>query len=231
MSAWVREAGTAAFFFKRQLWHLLALLLLLPVSWSFAAGALEGAAWLGVRDSAWYWLAIGVAVLHQVLVWLGWRGQLGWAVLTRLFGRADLIVWGALFLPLLVGRPLLILCLAMADRGSLALPVSLSLGLGVTLLVPSMYTLWSVARYFGIPRAVGGDHFRSKYRDMPLVTEGAFQWSGNAMYAFGFLGLWSIAFLLGSQAALSVALFQHAYIWVHQFCTEEPDAALIYGTR
>lgn len=41
--------------------------------------------------------------------------------------------------------------------------------------------------------------------------------------------LWSIAFLLGSQAALSVALFQHAYIWVHYSCTEEPDMRLLYG--
>jgi len=28
---------------------------------------------------------------------------------------------------------------------------------------------------------------------------------------------------------LAAALFQHAYIWVHYYCTEEPDMQLIYG--
>ena len=51
------------------------------------------------------------------------------------------------------------------------------------------------------------------------------------MYAFAFLGLWSIALLTGSLAALSLALFQHVTIWAHYYCTEEPDMALIYGKR
>lgn len=213
------------FFFRRQLWHLVALAILVPIAWAFAAGALEDGEWLGVPDTTWFWLAIGVAVLHQTLTWLVWRSQLLWSVWTRWFGRRDLVVWGAVFLPLLAARPLLILALAIADRGSLALPAWVSAGLGLVLLAPSLYTLWSVARYFGIPRAMGGDHFRARYREMPLVREGAFAWNPNAMYAFGFLGLWSIALLLESQAALSAALFQHAYIWVHQYCTEAPDAA------
>ena len=50
---------------------------------------------------------------------------------------------------------------------------------------------------------------------MPMVNEGAFAWSSNAMYAIVFLGLWGIALLAGSTAALAAALFQHAYIWVH----------------
>jgi protein-S-isoprenylcysteine O-methyltransferase Ste14 len=63
---------------------------------------------------------------------------------------------------------------------------------------------------------------------MPLVREGAFKYSSNAMYAFAFLLFWAIAFLTGSQAALAVALFQHAYIWVHMYCTEDPDMRVIY---
>ncbi|WP_052049757.1 methyltransferase [Leptolyngbya sp. KIOST-1] len=139
------------------------------------------------------------------------------------------MVWGLLFLPLLVARPILVVGLAIANRGSLALPQPIALGLGLALLIPALYTLWSVARYFGIPRAIGGDHFRSHYRTMPLVQQGAFAWSGNAMYVFAFLGLWAIALLIGSQAALAVALFQHAYVWVHFYCTEAPDMDLLYG--
>ena len=33
----------------------------------------------------------------------------------------------------------------------------------------------------------------------------------------------------GSLAALAAALFQHAYIWVHYYCTEAPDMDLIYS--
>jgi len=30
-------------------------------------------------------------------------------------------------------------------------------------------------------------------------------------------------------AAIAVALFQHAYIWVHWYCTEQPDGVVLYG--
>jgi hypothetical protein len=68
-----------------------------------------------------------------------------------------------------------------------------------------------------------------RYRAMPMVCEGAFKYSANAMYSFVFIGLWGIALLLGSQAALAVVLFQHAYIWVHWYCTEQPDEVVLYG--
>jgi len=64
---------------------------------------------------------------------------------------------------------------------------------------------------------------------MPLVKEGAFKYSSNAMYAFAFLLFWAIALLTGSRAALASALFQHAYIWVHMYCTENPDMEIIHG--
>ena len=128
-----------------------------------------------------------------------------------------------------MARPVLILALGMADQESMALWQPLSLILTVVLAIPALYTLHSVRVYFGLVRAMGGDHFRREYREMPLVEQGAYQWSSNAMYAFVFLGLWAAAFLTRSVAALSVALFQHAFIWVHFYCTEEPDMALIYG--
>ena len=34
-----------------------------------------------------------------------------------------------------------------------------------------------------------------------------------------------------SQAALLAAAFNHAYIWVHYFCTELPDMKRIYGDQ
>jgi hypothetical protein len=147
--------------------------------------------------------------------------------LSKLFGKADMVIWAVMFLPLLLARPLLVIGLAMTDRGSLPLQRWIEILLGIALLFPTLSTFWSVAKYFGLARALGGDHFRQKYREMPMVREGAFRWSSNAMYSFAFLGLWAIALLLGSQAALSLALFQHAYIWVHFWCTENPDIELM----
>jgi hypothetical protein len=230
--ATVAQARSLAYLFRGQAVHCALLLLLVPVAWAAASPAFEAAPsgrWLGIVDRSWFRLSIVVAVTHQILVWLVFRGQLGWGVVTRLFGRGDLTAWGAVFLPLLVARPLLVAGIALADRNSLILPQWFANTLGVVLLLPAGYTVWSVIRFFGVPRAIGGDHFRTRYRRMGLVREGAFAWTPNAMYALVFLGLWSIALIARSHAALVSALFQHAYIWVHYHCTERPDMELIYG--
>ena len=97
------------------------------------------------------------------------------------------------------------------------------------LLLPAVSTMHSAGKYFGFARALGGDHFFERYRTMPMVREGAFQYSTNAMYTFVFLGLWGIGLICASLAALAVALLQHAYIWVHWYCTEQPDLVVLYG--
>ena len=111
--------------------------------------------------------------------------------------------------------------------GSLPIARPIAWAIGGVLLLPAFYTIWSVKKYFGFKRAIGGDHFREVYRQMPLVSSGAFKYNTNAMYSFGFLLLWAIAFWERSTAALSVALFHHAYIWVHMYCTEAPDLVLL----
>jgi hypothetical protein len=226
----IENASTTRYLFKRQGLHVLALFILVPVAWALAAPTLGDGSWRGVPDTSWFWLGIALPVVHQFLAVLVWRSQLGWGTFTRLFAEKDLLVWGVLFMPLLVARPLSVVAVAMANRGSLALAPPIAFALGAVLLMPALYTFYSVARYFGIARALGGDHFRTRYREMPLVTEGAFGWTGHAMYALGFLVLWAIALFAGSHAALVVALFQHAYIWVHFYCTEKPDMELIYGS-
>ncbi len=226
----VPEAGTLTFFARRQWLHMAALALLVPICWAFAAPALGDGQWLGLSDTDWFWASVIAAIVHQAMVAVVFRAQLGWSLLTRLFGKADMIVWGLLFMPLLIARPVLILGLAIADAGTAELPRWFELVAGGALMIPAAYAAYSVGRYFGIDRALGGDHFRQRYREMPMVREGAFAWTSNAMYALVFLGLWSIALFTGSLAALAAALFQHAYIWVHYYCTEAPDMHLIYGT-
>ncbi|MFW6265073.1 MAG: methyltransferase [Bacillota bacterium] len=225
---WFKKARSLDYFFHRQFWHLTALLILIPITWSFAAPVMGGKSWLGIMDITWFWLAVGLSILHQVMVWIVFRLQLGWAALSKVFGHVDLFVWGLLFIPLLVISPVLIVGLSYSTQNSLVLSRPIAIALALFLLIPSIYTLWSVIKYFGMIRAIGADHFRIAYRQMPLVNKGAFRYSNNAMYAFAFLLLWSIALFIGSQAALSVALFEHAYVWVHYFCTEKPDMDIIY---
>ena len=212
-----------------QLQHLLLLACLLPGAWAIAAPSLGEGEYLGLSEQLWFGLALGVPVIQQLGVALLWRAQLCHSLLTRLFGDAGFTVWAVLFLPLLVARPLAILGTGLADLGSLPLPAPLAWTLGGLMLLPALWTIHSIKSYFGIPRALGGDHFFERYRTMPMVREGAFAYSSNAMYTFVFIGLWGIALLTRSQVALAAALFQHAYIWVHWYCVEQPDGVVLYG--
>lgn len=227
--ATIPGARSLRYFARGQHQHAAAAVVLAAVAWALAAPALDGSTWLGVTDHAWFWSVLAVSVVHQAYVWVAWRAQLGWGAFTRVFGAYDLAVHGAVFAPLMLARVLCLGALALANPGTLALPGWLALAVGVALLVPSLYTLYSVARYFGFVRALGADHFRTAYREDGLVDEGAFAWSPNAMYTYGLLALWSVALLADSHAALVGALFQHAFVWAHYAATERPDAELIYG--
>lgn len=212
-----------------QLRHLLLLAAMLPGAYALAGPALGDGQWLGVEDRWWFAAAIAVPIAHQVAVAIFWRAQLCHSALTRAFGDAGFIVWAAIFFPLLVARPLLVVAVGLADPGSMSLPAMIRIPVGVALLLLATWAMHSVAKYFGFARALGGDHFFERYRSMPMVREGAFRHSSNAMYTLVFLGFWGIALITGSRAALAVALFQHAYIWVHWYCTEQPDGVVLYG--
>ncbi len=184
---------------------------------------------LGFDAIDWALLTILVVIIHQVIVAIVFRSQLHFAVMTRLLGANALKIWGAIFMPFLIARPLLVLATGIADYNSLDGSQSLRIIGGILLLAVAVWGAHSVAKYFGINRALGGDHFYDEYANMPLVNEGAFKYTSNAMYGVVFLGLWGIALLTGSWNALVLALFQHAYIWVHMYCTEDPDMKVIYA--
>ena len=217
------------FLFKGQFQHVLLLACLVPGAIYLASPALDSSAWLGIPERTWFSATILLAIVHQVAGWFVFRFQLVFSLFSRLFGKYDLFAWGLIFFPLLIFRLVLILGLGLADSGSLESFRMFQIIAGIVLLIPVIYTGWSIGKYFGVPRALGGDHFRQEYRELPLVREGAFKYNSNAMYTFAFLLFWAIALLTGSLAALASALFQHAYIWVHLYCTENPDMEIIYG--
>ncbi len=218
------------FFFERQWLHLLFLLLFVPPVYLMGSLHLRGETFFYLSDQTWFMVALVVPVLHQVVVWLGFKLQLAYGLFTRVFKDKDLFIWGIVFLPLLLLRPLSLIALGFATRGTLFLERSFSLVLFFVMVLPALYTFYSVFRYFGVKRALGGDHFQEKYQKMPLESRGVFKISGNAMYAYGFFLLWAIAFLLASQVALLVAVFQHLYIWIHYLTVEKPHMRRIYET-
>ena len=199
--------------------HFACLALLLVLVW---------AAWrfMGQPSPLTFWIAVAFPILHPIFVWLTWRLELRSSATSRALGfRFYLVCFFALFL----GRFVSLVALAWLDRGSLGLPVLAQTILTALLMIPGVYAGYSVQRYFGMVRAAGADHFDSRYRAMPRVKEGIFRWTKNGMYAYAFLLFWAIATGFDSAAALAVAAFSHAYIWVHFVATEKPDMDFLYG--
>jgi hypothetical protein len=214
--------------FEKQGWHFLFLALLLVGVAILARGdVLAGQLW-GISTRAWLWIAVGVPVVHQILVWLFWRLELYHGLITRWFGDKGFLIYKVVFTIFFAGRPVSLVLLGLSNYKSLVLSPFLAYAIAALLFLPFAYTMYSVAHYFGVDRAYGIDHFDPSYRNKPFVKQGMFKYTDNAMYKFGFLILWSIALVFLSKAALLAAAFNHLYIWVHFYFTELPDIRRIY---
>ena len=175
-----------------------------------------------------FWTAIAFPVLHQVFVWLAWRIELRSSATSKTIGFDGYLI---LFFVLFGGRFVTLAVLAWLDRGGLSLDPITQTVLTVLLVIPGLYAMYSVRRYFGMARAAGADHFEESYRNMPLVNQGIFRFTDNGMYLYAFLLFWAIAVGFNSSAALLVAAFSHVYIWVHFYATEKPDMDFLYATK
>lgn len=225
----IRKTGTWAQILQSQPQHLgIALLMVLGTATLLKNGSNDPTLF-GLTSFDWAAVSIALAVIHQIIVAVVFRLQLYRAIMTRLFGDNDMRVWTVIFMPLLIARPITVILTGWADSHRLTDLHGVETVAGMLLVLVAVWAMHSVLKYFTIPRALGGDHFREEYAAMPMVDQGAFKYTSNAMYGVVFLGLWGIALLFGSWNALIVALFQHSYIWVHMYCTEKPDMDRIYG--
>ena len=227
----IRARSTWAQLIEGQPQHLAIALLMTLGALGLLRSSPEDPRLLGLTSAGWAMVSIILALLHQIIVAIVFRGQLHRNMMTRLFGERDMRIWTMIFMPLLVARPITLCLTGWADTAPITQFRNIEVTLGFTLLALAIWAMHSVLKYFTIPRAVGGDHFRNAYAEMPFVDKGAFRITSNAMYGVAFMGLWGIALLFGSWNALIVALFQHAYIWVHMYCTEAPDMARIYPPK
>lgn len=227
----IRNRSTLAQLIEGQPQHLAIALLMALGATSLLHTSPDAPRLLGLTAKGWALTSITLAILHQIIVAFVFRMQLHRNLMTRLFQDRDMKIWGMIFMPLLIIRPITVLMTGWADATPITGFRTVETVIGAVLLVVAIWTMHSVIKHFTIPRALGGDHFRDRFAEMPLVNEGVFKYTSNAMYGVAFLGLWGIALLFGSWNALIVALFQQAYIWVHMYCTEAPDMARIYAPK
>ena len=217
--------------FDKQIYHYIALILLVFGVYALADdSALLGQLW-GVSTCTWLWFSVAVPILHQVYVWFAWRGQLKYSLISRIFGESGFKVYTIGFSVLFSSRLIFIILLSLSNKNSIALSPGFSYALSIVFTLLSGYLFYSVRTYFGFKRAFGIDHFDDSHRHLPFVSEGIFKYTSNAMYTFGFLILWVPGLVIYSKAALLAAGFNHIYIWVHYYTTELPDIRYIYGSH
>jgi hypothetical protein len=216
--------------YEKQGWHVLwlAILLILTGIISQVQGLLAGELF-GLPTIFWFWLGIFIPIAHQVFVAVVWRKQLHQQWMTRRFGDKAFTIYMILFNKLIACRPIIAIIVAIANRESFSLAIAWRIGISLVLIIPVAFTMYSVVKYFSLKRALGIDHFDESYRELPMVKEGIFKYTDNAMYIFGFLIMWIPPILAASLAGLVLAAFSHLYIWVHYYTTEKPDMIRIYG--
>ncbi len=218
--------------FERQWIHVLSLVVLLGLLDRVSTlESVQTGDFLNLGSINLLYLAAGIAVTHQIFVWLCWRLELHHSLLTRLFGRYGFRFYATGFTILVILRVAAVLILAVINQDSFDMPSEILQGFAIVALVPASYLFYSVKRYFGFRRALGLDHFDKSYRLLPKVREGIFRITPNGMYTFGFLLIWIPGLWFASTAALFAAMFNHLYIWVHYFATERPDMQRIYEVR
>jgi len=200
--------------------HSICLVPLLVVVWVIWT-------YLGEPYPIGFWTAVSFPIVHQVFVWLAWRLELLSSATSRTMGFGGYI---ACFFLLFGGRFVSLFALAWMDRGSLHLQTLPRIVLAGIMTLLGVYAMYSVKRFFGMSRAAGADHFDPRYRNMRFVRGGIFRYTSNGMYVYAFLLFWAIAVGFNSSAALAVAAFSHAYIWVHFYATEKPDMDYLYSS-
>ena len=215
------------FFFKNQILHLGGTIILFYIAVQFVDLKNNTNTFMGISSLSWFMIAMSIPLIHQAYVWICWRSELCWKVISNTIGFKGYII---LFFILIASR-LSSIVLCFVDYGSLYGPGWFAWILGIIIFVPGAYTMYSVKKYFGFLRAAGADHFDIKYKDIPFEKRGVFKWTPNAMYVFAIGIPFAFAIATGSKSMLIVSIYTYISIWLHYFCTEKEDFKVIYGSN
>ena len=218
--------------FEKQIYNYLSLFVLLAIvvyatNWP---GVYDGGLW-GLDTFFWFWLSIGVIIIHQLYAWFIWRTELHLKLISKWFGKRAFLIWTIFFMIFFISRVLFVFILGYANRGTWNIHPILVWVLTVFILIPAIYTFYSIKKYFTFKRALGIDHFDLSCQQLGLVRKGIFKYTSNAMYIFGIMIIWIPALIFTSKAALISAFFNHAYLWVHYYTLELPDIKRIYFNK
>ena len=212
------------FFFKNQIFHLGGTVFLFYICAQFVDLKNNTNTFIGINALSWFIIAMSIPLIHQSYVWICWRSELCWKLISSTIGFKGYVI---IFFILIISR-LSAIVLCFVDYGSLYVPGWFAWILAIIIFIPGAYTMYSVKKYFGFLRAAGADHFDSKYRDMPFEKRGIFKWTPNAMYVFAIGIPFAFATATGSLSMFIVAIYTYISIWLHYFCTEKEDFKVIY---
>jgi len=217
--------------FFNQIWHLFYIILFISfilLATIFDSELLYGSLF-NIQTNKWLIVAILTPIIHQIYVAFIWRFELYTSVFTKNLGvKKAFKLYAVGFSILFVFRLITIIFLAFSNKFTLDIdPIVTYIILGFIIPVV-IYLFYSVKKYFTIQRAYGIDHFDKDY-NVPFVKKGIFKYTDNGMYIYGLMILYIPGLLLLSKAAILVAFFNHIYIWVHYYTTEQPDMKQIYG--
>ena len=215
------------FFFKNQIWHMGGLILLFYVACQMVDFENNLNVFLGISAKSWFLFSMMTPLIHQSYVWLCWRSELCWKIISRTIGFKVYVI---IFFILAILR-LSSIGLCFADYGSWFTPGWMAWIVAILIFVPFVYTIYSIKKYFGFLRATGKDHFDPSYKNIPFEKRGIFKWSSNAMYTFAVAVFFGFAISAGSKAMFVFAAYSYIGTWLHYFCTEKEDFKVIYGNN
>ena len=215
------------FFFKNQIWHIGGLILLFYIGYQIVDFENNSNVFLGISVKNWFLFSMMTPLIHQSYVWLCWRSELCWKIISRTIGFKVYVI---IFFILAILR-LSSIGLCFADYGSWFTPGWMAWMVAILIFVPFVYTIYSIKKYFGFLRATGKDHFDPSYKNIPFEKRGIFKWSSNAMYTFAVAVFFGFAISAGSKAMFVFAAYSYIGTWLHYFCTEKEDFKVIYGNN
>ena len=74
------------FFFKHQIWHLGGTIFLFYISFQFIDLKNNTNTFIGISTLDWFIIAMSIPLIHQTYVWICWRSELCWKLISNTIG-------------------------------------------------------------------------------------------------------------------------------------------------
>ena len=75
-----------SFFFKHQIWHLGGTIVLFYIGSQFVDLKNNTNTFISISTLSWFMIAMSMPLIHQIYVWLCWRSELCWKLISKTIG-------------------------------------------------------------------------------------------------------------------------------------------------